>query len=147
MIATLKSLFKRDLQKLRSEIELYQDEKNLWRTEKNIANAAGNLCLHLVGNLNAFIGAALGDTNYIRHRSLEFSLKDIPRVALIKKINETIVVVDETLDKLTTEQLKAEFPILVFKQKTSTVYMLVHLTTHLGYHLGQINYHRRFLDK
>jgi len=105
-----------------------------------------------VGNLNAFIGAALGDTNYIRHRSLEFSLKDIPRVALIKKINETIVVVDETLDKLTAEQLTAEqltaeFPILVFKQKTSTVYMLVHLTTHLRYHLGQINYHRRLLDK
>lgn len=147
MITTLKSLFKRDLQKLRSEIELYQDEKNLWRTEKDIANSAGNLCLHLIGNLNAFIGAALGETNYIRHRSLEFSLKDIPRVELVKRINETITVVDETLDKLTEEQLAAEFPILVFKQKTTTVYMLVHLTTHLRYHLGQINYHRRLLDK
>ncbi len=147
MITTLKILFKRDLQKLRSEIASYQNEKNLWLTEKDIANSAGNLCLHLIGNLNAFIGPALGDTNYIRHRSLEFSLKDIPRVALVKKINETITVVDETLDKLTDEQLANEFPILVFKEKTSTSYMLIHLTTHLAYHVGQINYHRRILDK
>ncbi len=146
MITTLRSLFKRDLQKLRSEIELYQDENNLWLTEKGISNSAGNLCLHLIGNLNAFIDAALGNTNYIRHRSLEFSLKDIPRVELVEKINETILVVNETLDKLTAQQLASDFPILVFKEKTSTEYMLVHLTTHLRYHLGQINYHRRLLD-
>ena len=147
LITTLKLLFERDLKKLKSEIELYKNEKNLWRTEKDIANSAGNLCLHLIGNLKTYIGAQFGKTNYIRHRVLEFSSKDIPRTELVKSISETITVVDKALDTLTDNQLKNEYPILVFEQKTSTEYFLVHLITHLNYHLGQINYHRRLLDE
>ena len=79
IIETLQKLFTRDLNKLKAEIELYRNENNIWRTDKGIANSAGNLCLHLTGNLNAYIGAELGNTGYIRHRELEFSLKDIPR--------------------------------------------------------------------
>jgi uncharacterized damage-inducible protein DinB len=55
-------------------------------------------------------------------------------------------VVDAALNNLTEDQLTDEYPVLVFKEKTSTEYMLVHLATHLSYHLGQINYHRRLLD-
>ena len=146
LIDTLKLLFERDLKKLKYEIESYKSEKNLWRTEKDITNSAGNLCLHLIGNLNKFISAQLGKTNYIRYRELEFSSKGVPRAELVKKINETIAVVDKTLDKLTYDQMISEYPILVFEQKTTTEYFLVHLTTHLAYHLGQINYHRRLLD-
>ena len=51
-LSTLKLLFKRDLNKLKSEIELYQDERKIWHTENGITNSAGNLCLHFVGNLN-----------------------------------------------------------------------------------------------
>jgi len=147
LIDTLKLLFERDLKRLRSEIESYKNEKNLWRTEIDIANSAGNLCLHLIGNLNSFIGAQLGKTNYIRHRELEFSSKDISRKELVKQIDDTITMVEKTLDKLTDDQMTNEYPILVFKQKTSTEYFLVHLTTHLAYHLGQINFHRRLLDE
>ena len=143
---TLKTLLNRDLNKLKEEIELYQTEKVIWLTEKGIANSAGNLCLHLVGNLNTYIGAVIGKTNYIRHRELEFSLKDISKTELVNKIEETISVVNESISKLTDDDLKAEYPILVFNEKTSTEYLLVHLTTHLSYHLGQINYHRRLLD-
>jgi uncharacterized damage-inducible protein DinB len=146
LIETLKKLFNRDLNKLKSEIELYQDEKKIWYIEKSIANSAGNLCLHLVGNLNTYIGAEIGKTGYIRHRELEFSLKDIPRVELISKVEETIKVVEGSLDKLQEGDLKKEYPLLVFDKKTSTEYFLVHLSSHLTYHLGQINYHRRLLD-
>ena len=143
---TLKKLFNRDLNKLKSEIEAYQTEANLWRIDRDIANSAGNLCLHLIGNLNAYIGATLGGTNYIRNRELEFSLKDIPKQQLIKMIEATITVVSESLDGVSNEQMEGEYPILVFEEKTSTEFFLVHLTTHLTYHLGQINYHRRLLD-
>lgn len=129
LINTLKLLFERDLKRLIFEIESYKNEKNLWRTEKDINNSAGNLCLHLVGNLNMYIGAQLGKTNYIRYRELEFSSKDIPKTELVKKIDETIAVVEKALDKLTDEQMKDEYPIIVFKEKTSTEYFLVHLTT------------------
>jgi hypothetical protein len=146
LIESLKTLFNRDLIKLKNEIESYQNESDIWKIQKGIANSAGNLCLHLVGNLNTYIGAEFGKTGYIRNRALEFSLKDIPRAELLSKIEETIVVVDNALDNISEEELKMEFPLLVFENKTSTEFMLIHLTTHLAYHLGQINYHRRLLD-
>lgn len=145
-IETLKSLFNRDLNKLKTEIESYQNESKIWAVEKNISNSAGNLCLHLIGNLNTYIGAEIGKTNYIRHRELEFSQKDIPQSQLIAQIGATIIVVNNALDQLTDENLKNEYPLLVFDTKTSTDFFLTHLTTHLAYHLGQINYHRRLLD-
>ncbi len=145
-IETLKILFNRDLNKLKQEIELYQNENNLWEIEKGISNSAGNLCLHLIGNLKSFIGSELGKTNYVRNRPLEFSLKHIPKTELIEKIEATILVLNKTLDTVTPEILKQEYPILVFESKSTTEFFLVHLSTHLDYHLGQINYHRRLLD-
>ena len=146
LIETLKSLFNRDLLKLKSEIGLYQDEKNLWLTDKAIANSAGNLCLHLVGNLNTYIGKEIGKTHYVRNRGLEFSLKDVPRAELLQKIDDTIQVVQDAINKMKAEDLSKEYPMLVFDKKTTTEYFLVHLIAHLSYHLGQINYHRRLLD-
>jgi uncharacterized damage-inducible protein DinB len=145
LIEVLKTLFNRDLDRLKEEIELYQNENEIWHIEKGIANSAGNLCLHLIGNLNAYIGAELGKTNYIRNRSLEFSLKDIPKAELIKKIEETKSVVNNALSSVTEEMLQNEYPLLVFETKMTTEFFLIHLATHLAYHLGQINYHRRLL--
>ncbi|AZB02322.1 DUF1572 domain-containing protein [Chryseobacterium joostei] len=146
MIESLRSLYNRDLNKLKAEIEAYQHEENLWKTDKNISNSAGNLCLHLVGNLSHFIGAQLGNTGYVRHRELEFSLKDIPKAELIEKIEATTIIVDSVLSQLPEEALKEEYPLVVFEDKMTTDFFLIHLIAHLDYHLGQINYHRRLLD-
>jgi uncharacterized damage-inducible protein DinB len=145
LIETLKSLFNRDLNKLKIEIESYQSENQLWAIDKNISNSAGNLCLHLIGNINTYIGAELGKTGYIRDRPLEFSLKDIPKSELISKIDATILVVNNALDSLTEADLDAIYPQIVFEKEMTTGYFLVHLSTHLAYHLGQINYHRRLI--
>ncbi|MNR97573.1 hypothetical protein D3C72_287550 [compost metagenome] len=146
VVNILKTLFNRDLTKLKSEIELYKNENMIWFVEKGITNSAGNLTLHLIGNLNTYIGAEIGKTNYIRNRALEFSQKDISKKELIKSIEETIIMIENALDKVTEEDLKKEYPVLVFDKKTSTEYLLIHLSTHLAYHLGQINYHRRMID-
>ncbi len=143
---TLIKLFKRDLGKLKVEVDLYKNETDLWIVTKDISNSAGNLCLHLVGNLNHFIGAVLGDSGYVRQRELEFSIKDIPKSELIRQINDTIVVVEKTLSNLTEDHLQKEYKRRVFEDTMTTEYFLVHLTTHLAYHLGQINYHRRLVD-
>lgn len=143
---TLITLYKKDLQKLREEIEAYQTEKKLWKTEGNIANSAGNLCLHLVGNLNTYIGAQLGNTGYIRQRDLEFSLKDISKTELLQKIDDTSKMVETTISNLTSEQLNQIHPVKVYDFDLTSAALLFYLTTHLAYHLGQINYHRRLLD-
>jgi uncharacterized damage-inducible protein DinB len=142
----LKELFHRDLGKLRQEIAAYKNEQKIWYIEKGIANSGGNLCLHLVGNLNTYIGAELGQTGYVRNRPLEFSAKDVPQQELLKMIDDTATVVLSTLDKLADKDLENEYPQLVLEKKTSTGHFLTHLATHLTYHLGQINYHRRLLD-
>jgi len=146
VIETLQKIFKRDLEKLKQEIASYRDENNLWVVDKSIANSAGNLCLHLVGNLNTYIGAEIGKTGYVRDRDREFSQKNIPRDELVKMIGDTITVVANSLNKLKQEDLEKEYPLLVFKEKTSTGFFLIHLAVHLAYHLGQVNYHRRLLD-
>ena len=146
LIETLKTLFDRNLAQLRLEIESYQNESNLWKTAAGIANPAGNLCLHLVGNLNAFVGAVFGETGYVRDREAEFSLRDVPRAELLRMIDQTRDMLPAALDRVTPAQLAAVYPIKVFSKETSSEYMLVHLVAHLAYHLGQVNYHRRLLD-
>ncbi|MCA6067076.1 DinB family protein [Chryseobacterium sp. RG1] len=143
---SIKSLFTRDLNKLKSEIESYQNEETIWKIDKNILNSAGNLTLHLVGNINHFIGATLGNSGYVRNRELEFSLKDIPRTELIQQIEKTIEVVNSSLEKLSEEEVKKEYPLEPLGYPMTTEYFLIHLVAHLDYHLGQINYHRRLLD-
>lgn len=139
-------IYNRDLNQLLTEIKLYSTEDKLWMTEKNINNSAGNLVLHLVGNLNHYIGATLGNTGYVRNRPNEFALKNIAKNELLKKVEGTIIVVNETLEKLNDADLNKDFPEEVFGKKDSVAFILIHLTTHLSYHLGQINYHRRLLD-
>ncbi|WP_347053253.1 DinB family protein [Flavobacterium olei] len=142
---TLKTLFNRDLNKLKTEIESYENESSIWQIDKNISNSAGNLCLHLIGNLNTYIGTELGKTGYIRNRPLEFSLKDIPKSELIEKIEATIQVVNSTMETLNDTDLEKIYPQIVFEKEMTTGFFLIHLATHLGYHLGQINYHRRLV--
>jgi len=146
VIESLKILFNRDLNKLKFEIESYEFEKQIWVIDKNISNSAGNLCLHLIGNLNTYIGAEIGKTGYVRNRPLEFSLKDIPKAELISKIEDTIEVINKSLDSLTEKDLEQIYPQIVFEKEMTTGFFLIHLSAHLAYHLGQINYHRRFLD-
>lgn len=143
---TLVKIFTRDLNKLKQEITLYSKESNLWVLEKSIANTAGNLCLHIVGNLNYYIGSVLGNSGYVRERDLEFSLHGFSKDELIDQIDATIYIIKVILEKLSAKDLKNKYPLEVFKEPITTEYFLVHLTTHLSYHLGQINYHRRLLD-
>ena len=146
IIESLKELFNRDLIKLKTEIELYNDEKTLWATENSINNSGGNLCLHLIGNLKTYIGNGLADNGYKRNRNFEFTGKFVSREQLYQEIDETIVIVDKGLSTLKEEQLSEKFPLIIWEEKTEMAFTLIHLHSHLNYHVGQINYHRRILE-
>jgi hypothetical protein len=144
---TIKQILLRDLLKLREEITLYNKEESIWVAVPNISNPAGNLVLHLVGNLNTYIGATLGNTGYVRQRDLEFSLKNVSRIDLLDKIDGTRKMIIAVLDTLDDSILPKNYPLIVFEKEMTTEFFLVHLTAHFSYHLGQINYHRRLIDK
>jgi uncharacterized damage-inducible protein DinB len=141
----LTELYERDLYKLRDEIELYADEADLWKTVGDAPNSAGNLCLHLNGNLQHFFGAVLGDTGYVRDRDAEFADKNVPREKLLADIETTLKVVKTTLAKLTDDDLAQNYPLEVFGKPMTTGWFATHLCTHLTWHLGQINYLRRMM--
>lgn len=147
MLQSLNQLFTRDLDRLSQEISAYTNEADLWLTPEGISNSAGNLCLHLIGNLNHFIGTFLGQSGYVRQRELEFSDKDIPVQKMKAQIEELKLIIDKALANMRDEQLEQLYPIRVFSdgKKVTTGFMLTHLAGHLNYHLGQINYHRRLL--
>lgn len=142
---SLLQIFERDLNKLKDEISFYKDEKSLWIVKNEISNSAGNLCLHLLGNLNHFIGTALGKTGYVRNRENEFAAKNISREELVIEIEKTILVVTKTLNNLSSEDFEKDFPVQKHGEIVKTDFMLLHLLTHFNYHLGQINYHRRLI--
>lgn len=139
------SLFERDLSKLEEELLAYENQADIWKVIPGISNSAGNLALHLCGNLQHFIGAVLGKSGYVRNRELEFSNKDVPIEEIIQLIGNTRRVVLTTVAGLGQDELEKEYPEVVFSTTMATGDFLVYLISHLNYHLGQINYHRRIL--
>lgn len=142
---SLVKIFERDLLKLEEEIKLYPSEESLWKISGDIKNSGGNLCLHLCGNLQYYVGAILGGTDYKRNRDLEFAAKGILKKELISEIHKTKRAVKLTLEKVDVFILESEYPMQVFSYSMTTTFFLIHLASHLDYHLGQINYHRRLL--
>lgn len=146
MIHSFQTLFERDIQRLQDEITAYEAENQLWELRPNIGNCAGNLALHLCGNLNHFIGATLGNSGYVRDRESEFTVKHVPKQELLEKIALTKKVVLSTLPQLQNADLNETYPLEFAGKALSTGEMLLQLLSHLNYHLGQINYHRRILS-
>ncbi len=143
MQTSLAALFERDLNRLIKEIKSYNDENDMWKIVEGISNSAGNLVLHLIGNLNHFFGTTLANTGYIRDRDKEFSDKNVSREKLIDDINDTIAMIKNALEKISNDDLEKDFPVEINNTISSTGFILIHLSGHLNYHLGQINYHRR----
>ncbi len=146
MTDSLIQLYQRDLDRLQYEIESYQNDTALWSIEKNISNSGGTLALHIVGNLNHFIGAILGDTGYIRDREAEFNDTLIDRTKIYQDIQALKGTIKKSLEALDKETLESTYPVSIRQEAMSVEQFLFHLYGHLNYHLGQINYHRRLCD-
>ena len=142
---TLSRLYEQGLTKLRTEVESYPSEAALWKTGGNIPNSAGNLALHLIGNLNHFFGATIGGTGYVRDRDNEFQSGEVSKEQILSEIDQAKVVVRDALGKLDGDDLEKTYPIQFQNEDVSTEYVLTYLLGHFDYHLGQIDYHRRLL--
>jgi hypothetical protein len=142
----LVEFYARDLRKLIEEVNLFENEDNLWKTRGSVKNSSGNLVLHIVGGLNYLIGATLARNGYVRNRDQEFIRKGVERRILVAALDNLIQMITKTLNALTPDDMEAEYPIFFDKPKTSVSYVLLQLSLHLNYHLGQINYLRRILE-
>ncbi len=138
-----RTMLLRELDSVRASVEAYPDDGSIWKQVAGIANVGGTLALHIAGNLRHFIGALLGNTGYVRDRDAEFSARDLPRSELICRIDAARIDVERTLQGLPISTLSANYPMPIADRIVRTGDFLFHLASHLAYHLGQLDYHRR----
>lgn len=138
-------LFRRDLTRLSQQIEAFPNDEALWRKLPGVTNGAGNLALHIEGNLREYVGRQLGNLAYKRNRELEFSSRGMPKEELVARIAGLRPSIPAVIEGLSSEQLEMEYPQVVLEAATSTRAFLIHLYGHLNWHLGQIDYLRRIL--
>ena len=143
MVAWLAKVLLRDLDSVRSQLEAYPDEDAIWQTPPGMTNSAGTLALHIAGNLQHFIGAKLGGSGYVRDRRAEFELRGVSRTEMVSELDRASAAVEQALRTLPDHQLETDFPEAFGELQLTTGQYLVHLTTHLSYHVGQLDYHRR----
>jgi len=141
----LAALYTRDLTRLVQEISAFPDTATLWQTRAGITNSAGNLALHLEGNLREYIGRQLGNIDYRRDRPREFNDSGVEQSALIARLTAVRDEIPRVVAGLSDEALDATYPEPHNGEPLSSRQMVIHLAGHLNYHLGQIDYLRRVL--
>jgi hypothetical protein len=141
----LAALYARDLTRLIQELRAFPDTATVWHTAPGVTNSAGTLALHLEGNLREYVGRQLGQIAYTRQRPLEFSARGVERAELISRIEAVTELVPRVISALSDAQLDADYPEAVLGKPVSTRFFLIHLAGHLNYHLGQVDYLRRFV--
>ena len=145
MIEPVRSVMLRELRALDREIAAYPDDESVWKAPEGISNSAGNLALHMAGNLRHFIGGVLGGSGYVRDRDAEFKTTGLSRDELRAIVASTIDELSKAFDRITDEQLLREFPLPIMERRLRAFDFVTHLAVHLSYHLGQLDYHRRLL--
>lgn len=145
MRAWFGTVMTRELRALRREVEAYPQGADLWRSAPGITNPGGSLVLHLTGNLRYFVGAVLGGPAYRRDRDAEFARRDVPRAELLAEVDAALTAVEAGLARVSDADLTKPYPQAVGGMTPATGLFLTHLAVHLGYHLGQLDYHRRLV--
>lgn len=141
----LAALFRRDIARLVQEVRAFPGDAALWETRPGVTNSAGNLALHLEGNLRDFIGRQLGGVDYVRQRELEFSVKEVPVGELAGRLEEVQEMVFGIVSGLSPAQWDEVYPMNVLGVELTTRQFLMHLYGHLSFHLGQVDYLRRVI--
>ena len=135
----------RELQGFIKEVEAFPSDDSLWHTRRGVTNSAGNLALHVSGNLQDFVGRVLGGTSYVRNRELEFGQREGTRASVVAGLRTTIDVIEKVVPELTEETMASDYPMQLNGKTLNTATFLVHLAAHIAFHLGQAGYLRRII--
>ena len=112
-------------------------EDELWKRPNEASNSAGNLILHLCGNITQYIISALGEKEDIRERDLEFSTRGgMSKDLLIDKLSYVLKETREVMLSRTPEQWLSEYKVQGFL--LSGIGIAVHVVEHYAYHTGQL---------
>ena len=120
-------------------------EEQLWYKHNPNVNSIGNLILHLCGNVTQYICAGLFQEKDDRERDLEFSQSGTYNIQEIREIlDKTMDMIKDRIGKVTPIMLTEKFGVQGFDENGTSI--LVHVTEHYSYHVGQITYLTKFLN-
>lgn len=123
-------------EKITMALHAMPHERVWWRANES-SNSAGNLVLHLAGNVRQWIVSGVGGAEDTRHRDAEFAARDgIDVESLISQLRAACADVDTVLAGLTTEQLGESRHIQ--GRDTSVFSAIYHVVEHFSGHTGQI---------
>lgn len=143
--SNVQTLLIRELDGLGREVGLFPDDRQLWVTPVGVSNSAGNLALHVAGNLQHFVGALLGGTGYVRDRDSEFATRTGTRAGIQQELLAATQAVESTLARMDTTVLQRPMPGAPNGLTIRTDLFLLHLVSHAAFHLGQAGYIRRIV--
>ncbi|MBC7895897.1 MAG: DUF1572 family protein [Cytophagaceae bacterium] len=122
--------------KIRAALKAMPDEAVWWRPHDE-ANSAGNLVMHLTGNVRQWIVSGVGGAPDIRRREVEFATRGgVTADALIDLLERTLTEVDTTLARVTPAQLLE--PRSIQGRETTVFAAIFHVVEHFSTHTGQI---------
>lgn len=114
-------------------------EEDLWWRGDATNNSAGNLILHLSGNIRQWIISGIGGAPDSRDRPEEFSEHTrLPRAALLRLFQTTVAEADRTLERFDTSKLLEVRRIQ--RYEVTCLDALSHVVEHVAQHMGQIIY-------
>ena len=126
----LATLFGRDINKVIEQLRAFPEDGLLWETRPGVSNSAGNLALHLVGNLSEYVGRQLGGVAFTRQRPKEFSDKGVSATELITRLEQVAGLTHRIVADLTETTLSAKYPESVLGYEMTTVHFLIRSSPH-----------------
>jgi uncharacterized damage-inducible protein DinB len=119
-------------------------EEQVWYKHNANVNSVGNLILHLCGNVTQYVLHGIDGQADVRVRATEFSEKGpIANAILVKNLDALEKNVDAALDRITADDLTQERQVQGFDENVTSI--LIHVTEHFSYHVGQITYYTKYI--
>jgi hypothetical protein len=116
-------------------------EQEFWTKPYPYGNSFGHLTLHIIGNLNYYIGAQIAQTGYSRDRDREFTETDPPpKEEVLRRLDEVVELVVKTLEAQETDSWGAEYSATGWEALTDRFTAFLRCAAHFQYHIGQMIY-------
>ncbi|MEZ4949393.1 MAG: DinB family protein [Saprospiraceae bacterium] len=132
-------LFEEGIPRIKKCLSELSEEEVWFRPNENVVSV-GNLVLHLCGNVKQWLIAGVGGLPDKRQREREFSeTGPLPSQFLIEQLDDLQKDANAVLEEVSVENLLRPRTIQGVFHETG-LSILVHVTEHFSYHVGQITY-------
>jgi uncharacterized damage-inducible protein DinB len=119
-------------------------EEQIWLRGKESENAAGNLVLHLCGNVRQWIVANIGGQPDRRDRDSEFSARSgVSKLELRERLRVTVDEALQVIGSLPAERLSERVTIQGYEG--SVLEAIYHVVEHFSMHAGQLFFMTKML--